>query len=136
MQDEISQQPNTSKIRTHLSGRKENVMKKTVIALAAIVGAMAAATTVSAATISQESAKRTALEAAGVQEERVIFKAVETDYDDGREIYEVDFFIPGEIKYEYDIDANTGEIVEQDTDLWEADDYVEYAYLIEAAGIR
>ena len=111
-------------------------MKKTVIAFAAIVGAMAAATTVSAATISQESAKRTALEAAGVQEERVIFKEVETDYDDGREIYEVDFFIPGEIKYEYDIDANTGEIVEQDTDLWEADDYVEYAYLIEAAGIR
>ena len=87
-----------------------------------------------AAGITQEEAQRTALEAAGVKEEDVIFKNVGTELDDGREFFEVDFFIPGEVKYEFDIDAATGMIIEQDVDLWEADDDYEYAALIENAG--
>ena len=108
-------------------------MKKAVIAFAAIVGAMVAATTVSAATISLEDAQKKALEAVGVTEDQVVFKPTEKDLDDGRQIYEVDFFVPGETKYEFDIDVNTGAIVEQDIDLWEADDDIEYADLIKAA---
>ena len=109
-------------------------MKKAVITFAAIAGIMAAATTVSAASITLEDAQKKALEAVDVKEEQVIFKPVETDMDDGRQIYEVDFFVPGEIKYEFDIDVNTGAIVEQGIDLWEADDDLEYADLIKAAG--
>ena len=105
-------------------------MKKTILTLAAIVGTMAAATVVNAAPVSQSAAQKTALEAAGLKAEQVVFKAIETDHDDGREIFEVDFFIPGQKKYEFDIDVNTGEIVDQDVDHWEADDYIEYAYLL------
>lgn len=108
-------------------------MKKVMITFAAIAAAMAAATTVSAAQITLEDAQKKALDAVGVKEEQVIFKTAEKDVDDGREIYEVDFFVPGETKYEFDIDVNTGAIVEQDIDLWEADDDEEYAELIKAA---
>lgn len=108
-------------------------MKKAMITFAAIAAAMAAATTVSAAQITLEDAQKKALDAVGVKEEQVIFKTAEKDVDDGREIYEVDFFVPGETKYEFDIDVNTGAIVEQDIDLWEADDDEEYAELIKAA---
>jgi len=108
-------------------------MKKAMITMAAIAGVMAASMTVSAAPISLEDAQKKALEAVGVKEEQVIFKPAEKDLDDGREIYDVDFFVPGETKYEFDIDVNTGEIVEQDIDLWEADVDAEYADLIKAA---
>ena len=110
-------------------------MKKTLIALSAVAGIMAASVVACAGTISLEDAQKKALEAVDVAKEKVVFKPTETDIDDGREIYEVDFFVPGEIKYEFDIDANTGAILEQDIDLWEADDDLEYADLIKAAGL-
>ena len=84
-----------------------------------------------AAGVTQESAQKTALEAVGLKAEDVIFKPAGADLDDGREIIEVDFFVPGKEKYEFDIDANTGAIVEQDMDLWDMDDDFEYAALIE-----
>jgi len=111
-------------------------MKKTFIkitAIAALAGALTAAT-VSAAGITREEAQKKALEAVGVTEDQVVFKPLETDIDDGKEVYEIDFFIPGEIKYEFDIDSTTGAIMEQDIDLWEAEDDVELADLIKNAG--
>lgn len=45
-------------------------------------------------------------------------------------ILEVDLFIPSQMKYEFDIDANTGKIIDQDADYWEADDHIEYGYLL------
>ncbi|MDO5702070.1 MAG: PepSY domain-containing protein [Lachnospiraceae bacterium] len=111
-------------------------MKKTLSVIAALAAVIVAGTAVSAAAITLEDAQKTALDAVGVKEEQVIFKSAGLDNDDGREIYEVDFFIPGEIKYEFDIDANTGAIVEQDIEMWEADDDTEYAALIKDAGIK
>ena len=84
--------------------------------------------------VTRESAQQTALEAAGLKAEDVIFKPAGAELDDGREIIEVDFFIPGEVKYEFDIDAATGAIMDQDMDLWDADDDFEYAALIENSG--
>ena len=115
-------------------GKRIRIMKKSFIAFAAIVGVIAAATTVSAAGVTREDAQKKSLEAANVKEDQVIFKQADTDTDDGRQIFEVDFFVPGEMKYEFDIDANTGAILEQEIDLWEADDDMEYADLIKAAG--
>ena len=86
-----------------------------------------------AANIGLEDAKKTALEAVGVTEDQVIFKKAAQDMDDGREIFEIDFFVPHEVKYEFDIDANTGMIADQDMDLWEADDDAEYAFLMKDA---
>ena len=87
-----------------------------------------------AAGITPENAQKTALEAAGVKEEDVIFKKTGIELDDGREFFEVDFFIPGEVKYEFDIDDASGAVIEQDSDLWEPEDDFEYAALIEKAG--
>ena len=108
-------------------------MKKAFAALAVVIGIMSAAT-VSAAGITKEEAQKKALEAVSLKEDQVVFVPVEEDFDDGRQIFEVDFLVPGERKYGFDIDAATGAVVEQDIDLWEADDDMEYADLIKAAG--
>ena len=63
----------------------------------------------------------------------MIFSREGIDYDDGYEYYEIDFFIPGQVKYEFDISTSTGSIIECDRDYWEYDDDFEYAYLIEQA---
>lgn len=110
-------------------------MKKAFAALAVVIGIMSAAT-VSAAGITKEEAQKKALEAVSLKEDQVVFVPVEEDFDDGRQIFEVDFLVPGEMKYGFDIDAATGAVVEQDIDLWEAEDDVEYAALISAAGMQ
>ena len=86
-----------------------------------------------AANIGLEDAKKTALETVGMTEDQVIFKKAAQDLDDGREIFEIDFFVPHEVKYEFDIDANTGMILDQDMDMWDADDDMEYAFLMKEA---
>ena len=105
------------------------------IVMGALTGMMVFATAAGtlAANVSLEDAKKTALETAGVTEDQVIFKKAVQDLDDGREIFEIDFFVPHEMKYEFDIDANTGKVVDQGMDLWEKDDDVEYAFLMKEA---
>ena len=46
--------------------------------------------------VTAEDARKTALDAAGLKEEQVIFKTVGKTMDDGMEIFEMDFFVPGE----------------------------------------
>ena len=109
-------------------------MKKGFVTMAAgmMMGAMVLGLggNVFAAGTTMEDAQRTALEAAGVSESQVIFEKKETSFEDGREIFEIDFFIPGEIKYDFDVDIATGKIVAQDQDLWEPEDEFEFAALM------
>ena len=107
--------------------------KYALITTLTITGMLLAGTAASvfAAGISQEEAQKTALAAADLKEEDVIFSKLAKGFDDGFEIYEIDFIIPGESKYEFDIDAATGSILDQDMDLWEPEDDFEYAALIE-----
>ena len=81
-------------------------MKKRTIIAAALMTAAAMGMYMSAmaAGIDIDEAKKTALEAVGLTEDDVIFKQAEKDADDGRTIIEIDFFVPGEVKYEYDFD--------------------------------
>ena len=111
----------------------KKMMMFTTAALMGIV-MTGAAMSVSAAEIELDQARKEALEAVGLTEDQVIFKEADEDTDDGRLVYDIDFFVPGEVKYEFDIDVATGAIVEQDIDLWEPDDDIEYAALIKAAG--
>lgn len=60
--------------------------------------------------ISTEQAKEIALKHVNLTTNEVIFAKVELDFDDGIQKYEVKFY-NNNIEYEYDIDANTGEIV-------------------------
>ena len=60
--------------------------------------------------VGAEKAKSAALAHAGLAESQVSGLKVETDYEDGRKEYKVEF-IAGGIEYEYDIDAVTGSVV-------------------------
>ena len=51
-----------------------------------------------------------ALTHAGVTSGDVVFLEADYDYEDGRMVYEVEFFA-GNTEYEYDVDAATGAIV-------------------------
>ncbi len=66
--------------------------------------------------IGEEEAKSIALADAGIEEFAATFIKAKLDFDDGRMVYEVDFYA-GNNEYEYEIDALTGEIVSRDIDL-------------------
>ena len=67
--------------------------------------------------IGEEKAKEIALNHAGLSEDQTQRLLVKRDYDDGRSIYEVEFYGEGRDEYDYEIDAATGEIVAFDSDL-------------------
>ncbi len=60
-----------------------------------------------------DDAKNAALDHAGVSASGATFTKTKLDYDDGREEYDIKFYVGG-WKYEYTIDAVTGEIIEFD----------------------
>lgn len=66
--------------------------------------------------ISEEEAKAIALKDAGLTEEEVSSIRVKMETDDGVQEYEVDFYA-GDKEYDYDIDAQTGEIRSKDMDI-------------------
>jgi len=66
------------------------------------------------ADIGVEKAKEIALKDAGVS--GVFFKKVKIDYEDGVRVYDVEFY-KGNVEYEYEIDAATGQIREKDWDI-------------------
>ncbi len=60
--------------------------------------------------ISEDRAKEIALEHAGIKEEGISYSRTETDYEDGRLVYEVKFRTSDLKKYEYQIAAENGEV--------------------------
>jgi uncharacterized membrane protein YkoI len=66
--------------------------------------------------IGAEKAKSVALGHAKVAAAQVAFVRANLDYDDGRVVYDVDFY-SGNTEYDYEIDALTGEIREFDRDI-------------------
>ena len=72
------------------------------------------------ASISAEDAKAKALSHAGLSSGSVTFVKAELDRDDGRLVYDVEFYTADYKEYDYEIDAATGEVVSYDYD---AEDY-------------
>ena len=66
--------------------------------------------------IGEEVARATAVEHAGLTEGDVTFIMVQKDRDDGRTVYDVEFYY-NNTEYDYEIDAATGEIVSYDRDI-------------------
>lgn len=60
--------------------------------------------------IGMEAAQAAAFAHAGVTAERAVVLETEYDYEDGRMVYEIEFLV-GTAKYEYDIDAMSGQVV-------------------------
>lgn len=57
-----------------------------------------------------EDAKAKALSHAGAAAENAIFAKEKLDWDDGRQVYEFEFYV-GDYEYDYELDAKTGEIL-------------------------
>ncbi|MGN8897680.1 anti-sigma-I factor RsgI family protein [Flavonifractor sp. HCP28S3_F3] len=63
--------------------------------------------------IGLEAAQSAALTHAGLDAASVTWKEADYDYEDGRMVYEMEFFANG-VEYEYDVDASTGEILKME----------------------
>lgn len=72
----------------------------------------------SVAKISEEEAKKIALEDCGLQESEILNKKTELDAEDGVLVYEFEFYSSTH-QYEYDIDANTGKIISKSKEVYD-----------------
>lgn len=83
------------------------------LATAAVAGLLTAgfAANVLAAPITEEEAKSLALENAGAKADRVAFIRAEQAQEDGRNVFEVEFLTRENDEYDYEILADTGEIL-------------------------
>lgn len=66
--------------------------------------------------LSASEAETVALDHAGLEREQVTFIKSKSDYEKGRQIYEVEFRTQDAQEYDYEIDAYTGEIISFDYD--------------------
>ena len=96
---------------------KKNLIK-TLCATAALSFALAASTgALAATTIGQSAARTAALEYSGFRSEEVDFFRTKLDREDGRQIYEVSL-TTDTAEYEYDIDAQTGDVLQYEMELF------------------
>lgn len=65
--------------------------------------------------IDVDEVKRIVLEDSKFSAEQVAYTKVESDYDDGRTEYEIDFFADG-MEYSYTLDASSGKILEKEVE--------------------
>lgn len=69
-----------------------------------------------ASSIGEAKAKEIALNHAGLTASQVTFLQLKLDWENGRQVYDVDFY-SGNKEYDYEIDAATGSIVSYDFDI-------------------
>lgn len=69
------------------------------------------------ATISEEEAKDIALSNAGVGADQATFIRSHVDIDDGKRIYDVEFYTADGKEYDYEIDPDSGNILDFDFDV-------------------
>lgn len=72
--------------------------------------------TASASGITLKEAKSIALKHAGVSSSKATFVKAETDYEDGIQVYEIEFY-SGNTEYDYEIKVSNGEILSFDKDI-------------------
>lgn len=67
--------------------------------------------------LNEEEAKQIALSDAGVSEDDIAFIRIEKDRDDGIAVYDVEFMTNDFSEYDYEINAENGEIIAMDQDM-------------------
>ena len=92
-------------------------MKKLIaVALVAIMVACGcAAACAEQKALTPEEAKTIVLNYAGLTADQVTFTKCYEDRDDGRMVYEIEFYANG-IEYDFDVDIYTGRIIDSDRD--------------------
>ena len=63
--------------------------------------------------IGVDKAKEIALEEAGLSAADVVFNKARLSREDGRTVYDIEFYIAGKAEYEYEIDAYSGAVLEK-----------------------
>ena len=71
--------------------------------------------------LTAEEAKQAALKFTGVNEEEAVFTKLQLDWDDGRQVYEIEFHV-GATEYEMDVDVRTGRITDFSKESFDWDD--------------
>ena len=84
-------------------------MKKlfAVVMVLVMMLAFGAAAFAAGGKLTLEQAKQAALDYAGVKASEAVFTKAHRDFDDGREVYEIEFYV-NSTEYEMDVDAVTG----------------------------
>ena len=98
---------------------KKNFSKRIAAAATALVLSLVlsiCAVAAPSASITPDEAKQAALDHAKLTAEQVIFTQAKLDYDDGRAVYDIEFY-SGNKEYDYEIDANSGKVLEFDYDI-------------------
>ena len=90
-------------------------MKKIAAMIAAVAVTTAMAVPAFAA-VTEQQAKDIALRQAGVNPSSVSYMSVHQDWDDGRQEYDVKFYV-GRTEYSCDVDVQTGRIMDFDIDF-------------------
>ncbi len=83
--------------------------------------------------ITLDQAKESALAHAGQKADQVTFTKTRTDYDDGRQIHEVEFVTDAGEKYDYEYDAKTGYLFKWDFEAAKSAQRAEGAQMREPA---
>ena len=88
-------------------------MKKAVAMVMVVVMMLVFGVTAFAANgpLTMEQAKQAALDFAGVRAADASFTKAHRDWDDGREVYEIEFYA-NNTEYDMDVDVNTGRITD------------------------
>ena len=98
---------------------KKNFSKRIAAAATALVLSLVlsiCAVAAPSASITPDEAKQAALDHAQLTAEQVVFTQAKLDYDDGRAVYDIEFY-SGNKEYDYEIDANSGKVLEFDYDI-------------------
>ena len=109
-----------SKIKNLFSTPKKAIISAVVIIV--ILGIIAGGTVITvravakSRSIGESRAEQIALADAGTEVSQARFRPTEFSFDDGRFVYEVEFYT-GNGEFEYVIDASDGTIIERDTDI-------------------
>ena len=93
-------------------------MKKMFAVLMVIAMMLALSVTAFAAGrgLTQDQAKQAALDYAGVKANEATFTKVHRDWDDGREVCEIEFYV-GNTEYDMDVDVLTGRITDYSVEV-------------------
>lgn len=107
-------------INAHSSGEDNNTSEPAATTEAATTSTSQEETTTSSkkedTVIGKDKAKAIALSHANLKENQVTFVKVGIDWDDGKQVYDVEFYSKDYTEYDYDIDAYTGEVLSYDHD--------------------
>ena len=104
----------------------KNMMKVLAVVMAlAVVLSLGSAAFAAGGPVTLDQAKHIALDRAGVKASDASFTKAYKTYDDGREVYEIEFYV-GNTEYDMDVDVNTGNVTDFSMEVHNS--YGSYSY--------